>query len=231
MKWYHFFTFRKRISRNVFWSILTLLFFSAITNLSVSDIEDESFYKHLSFLLLGSLLIFAISKLRFKDMKVSLLQHYIYLLLLTIALDVLLFYTWKNGLDNSSRQSASRWISLMGFTFQPSTLSYIILMFHTASFCFVNTLIERRRKLKRQLSFLYFTFGIILPTLLIALSDISTSIIVFFSNISTLILLKCNLRRAWLCTGVFLVWQSHYFLTPFLSIWMKILELQIWHRR
>ena len=203
MRWYHFFVFRKRISRNVFWSILTLLFFSAITNLSVSNIEDESFYKHLSFLAFGSLLIFTISKLRFREAKMSVLRHYIYLLLITIGFNILLFYTWKNGLDNSSRQSASRWISLLGFTFQPSTLSYIILMLHTASYCFVSTLIKQRKKLKTRLSFFYFTFGIILPTLLIALSDISTSIIVFFSNVSTLILLKCNLRGAWLSLGAF----------------------------
>lgn len=199
----HFFSLRKRISRNVLRSVLVLMTFSAITNLSVSDIEDNSFQKHFVFLLMGALSIFVMGRLRFRVMRVSVLQHYTYILAVTIGLNLLLFYTWKNGLDNSSKQSASRWIQVLGITFQPSTLSYIVLMIHTASYCFVQTITKHKKTLGRTLFF--FTFGVISPTILIALSDISTAIIVFFSNITILILLQCSLRWVGSCLSIFFI--------------------------
>ena len=142
------------IDKFIFFSVIILMFVGVFAVFSASTRIDEKydllFKKHLVFCLLGFFIICCLSRLSVKNL--IFISIFFFCLSLFLSLSTIIFFSETEG--------ASRWIKVLGFSFQPSEII-------KPSFIVISSLLLSRFKTKNDLSFfinvfIFFLIGLIL---------------------------------------------------------------------
>ena len=141
----HIINFFNNIDKLIFFSVIILMFVGIFAVFSASTRIDEKydllFKKHLVFCLLGFFIICCLSRLSVKNL--IFISIFFFCLSLFLSLSTIIFFSETKG--------ASRWIKVLGFSFQPSEII-------KPSFIVISSLLLSRFKTKNDLSFLINVF-------------------------------------------------------------------------
>ncbi len=142
------------LDKFIFFSVIILMFIGVFAVFSASTRIDEKydllFKKHLVFCFLGFFLICFLSRLSVKNL--IFISIFFFCFSLFLSLSTIIFFSETKG--------ASRWIKVLGFSFQPSEII-------KPSFIVISSLLLSRFKTKNDLSFfinvfIFFLIGLIL---------------------------------------------------------------------
>lgn len=197
-------TSKKRFEYTVFTCVLFLVAFGLIVLYSASSIQATRLYdnplyfflRQVVFCFLGLIITFIISFIPYKTYTD--LSKYIYLAIMMLVLVT----TFAGRIS----RGASRWINLRGITFQPSEIMKLALIIYLAK-----VLTEVKCDLERKDNFLRVMLVAYVPTLIVALSNLSTGIILFMIATSMLFVVsKKKLIFIFLITLVILFYVFAY---------------------
>ena len=142
------------LDKFIFFSVIILMFVGVFAVFSASTRIDEKydllFKKHLVFCFLGFFMICFLSRLSVKNL--IFISIFFFCFSLFLSLSTIIFFSETKG--------ASRWIKVLGFSFQPSEII-------KPSFIVISSLLLSRFKTKNDLSFfinvfIFFLIGLIL---------------------------------------------------------------------
>ena len=146
--------FFSNLDKVIFFSVILLMFVGVFAVFSASTRIDEKydllFKKHLFFCFLGFFIICFLSNFSIKNL--IFISIFFFCFSLCLSLSTIIFFPETKG--------ASRWIKLVGFSFQPSEII-------KPSFIIISSLLLSRFKTKNDLSFIinvliFFLIGLIL---------------------------------------------------------------------
>jgi cell division protein FtsW len=161
------------------WTVVILLLFASV--LVVASVEGISATKsHIRNIIMGLLVMYAVHKLKFKYFsKLSIVGIVVSIFLL---LFVLVLGPEING--------AKRWVSMGGFSFQPSDFAKIMLLI------FMSRQISKyRSSLKDWKGFIWYLLApLVIICVLILPSNFSTSALVFFNGLMLMLFAKIHYR-------------------------------------
>ena len=161
------------------WTVVILLLFTSV--LVVASVEGISATKsHIRNIIMGLLVMYAVHKLKFKYFsKLSIVGIVVSIFLL---LFVLVLGPEING--------AKRWVSMGGFSFQPSDFAKIMLLI------FMSRQISKyRSSLKDWKGFIWYLLApLVIICVLILPSNFSTSALVFFNGLMLMLFAKIHYR-------------------------------------
>lgn len=154
-----------------------IILYSASYNYSLSKFGDSSyiFKKQVVFFLMGYVILFIFSNIDYYIFyKFS---KYIYI----AALLMVIFITFGSSLQ----RGVNRWITIYGFSFQPSELMKFAMILYLP-----RIFIEMEFDFSDRLHFYMLMFLIIVPIMIIATNNLSTSFIVFLLSTSMIYLVS-----------------------------------------
>ena len=161
------------------WTVVILLLFASV--LVVASVEGISATKsHIRNIIMGLLVMYAVHKLKFKYFsKLSIVGIVVSIFLL---LFVLVLGPEING--------AKRWVSMGGFSFQPSDFAKIMLLI------FMSRQISKyRSSLKDWKGFIWYLLApLVIICVLILPSNFSTSALVFFNGLMLMLFAKIHYK-------------------------------------
>mgnify|MGYP001212496193 FL=1 len=146
--------FFNNIDKFIFFSVIILMFIGVFAVFSASTRIDEKydllFKKHLVFCFLGFFMICFLSRLSVKNL--IFISIFFFFFSLFLSLSTIIFFSETKG--------ASRWIKVLGFSFQPSEII-------KPSFIVISSLLLSRFKTKNDLSFFINVFIFVLIGLIL----------------------------------------------------------------
>jgi len=193
--------FFSNLDKLIFFSVILLMFVGIFAVFSASTRIDQKydllFKKHLLFCLLGFFMICFLSKFSIKNLIFISIFFFCFSLLLSIS--TIIFFPETKG--------ASRWIKVLGFSFQPSEII-------KPSFIIVSSLLLSRFKTKQDFSFLVNVFiFVLIGLILLRQPDFGMFLLLFFVWIIQIFNSKLDLKILTPIILIFLgVFVTSYFL-------------------
>ena len=193
--------FFSNLDKFIFFSVILLMFVGIFAVFSASTRIDQKydllFKKHLLFCLLGFFMICFLSKFSIKNLIFISIFFFCFSLLLSIS--TIIFFPETKG--------ASRWIKVLGFSFQPSEII-------KPSFIIVSSLLLSRFKTKNDFSFLVNVFiFVLIGLILLRQPDFGMFLLLFFVWIIQIFNSKLDLKILTPIILIFLgVFVTSYFL-------------------
>lgn len=196
---------------NLYWEgvfIITLIVIVGCFNLysalyKTSGKVDVLFYKHLIWLFVGFLLCYLFQQL--KTVDIENLSPIFYIISCFLLVAVLLVGKKVNG--------AQRWLGIGNFSFQPSELTKLALIFFMAKLFKQMPIVEKGYRLNQLLIPILF---VMLPVVLVLKQpDLGTAIIIFSIAFFMILLMGINLKLLITSFTIFTM------LTPFLYHFLK----------
>lgn len=186
----------------------------------ISPVYKDAFVKQFIWFTLGYLIIFITSKIKFK--KLFKYAKYLYLLSIFLLIAVLFIGKDLNG--------AKCWISIFGFSFQPSELAKLTLSLYLIE-------IVNNTKIKNFKDELIIIFKLLIITLIpsiLVFLEPDTGAIINFLIILLIVILSLKLNKWWYITfsSLFILCISSFFILYFFfqDILIKIIGTSFFYR-